>query len=133
MEQLTSYTGTGPDKAWRHKLAAGGFEIQCCHNCGKHIFYPRIVCHHCGSSELHWVKASGKATVYATSVVRVRPDHGSDYNIALVDLAEGPRMMTRVVDIDPAEVKIGMRVTAFVGEVEGEVALLFRPAPGGNG
>ena len=133
MEQHTSYTGPGPDEAWRNKLAAGDFEIQRCNDCGKHIFYPRALCHYCGSKDLHWVKVSGQATVYATSVVRIRPDHGSDYNIALVDLAEGPRMMTRVVDINPAEVKIGMRVTAFIGNVEGEMALLFRPVPGGKG
>ena len=42
-------------------------------------------------------------------------------------------MMTRVVDIEPVQVKIGMRVTAFIGDVDGELALLFRPVPGGNG
>jgi hypothetical protein len=132
-DQLVSDRGPGPDAVWRDKLAAGDFDIQHCTGCGKHIFYPRALCHYCGSTDLEWVRASGQATVYATSVVRVRPDHGSDYNIALVDLAEGPRMMTRVVDIEPVQVKIGMRVTAFIGDVDGELALLFRPVPGGNG
>lgn len=131
-EEITSSSGPGPDAAWRDKLAAGDFEIQHCSGCGKYIFYPRATCHHCGSRNLNWVKVSGNAVVYATSVVRQRPEHGPDYNIALVDLAEGPRMMTRVVDIDPAEVKIGMPVTAFVGDVDGEAAVLFRPATGGN-
>lgn len=132
-EKLTSNSGPGPDQAWSNKLAAGDFEIQRCNGCGKYIFYPRALCHYCGSTDLDWVKASGQATVYATSVVRVRPDHGSDYNIALVDLAEGPRMMTRVVGVDPVEVKIGMQVTACIGEVDGEPAVLFKPAAGGDG
>lgn len=131
-EQSTAGNGPGPDESWRNKLAAGSFEIQHCNDCGKHIFYPRALCHHCGSRDLGWVQASGEATVYATSVVRVRPDKGQDYNISLVDLAEGPRMMTRVVDIDPSGVKIGMRVNAFIGDVDGELALLFRPVPGGR-
>ena len=131
-EEFTSSSGPGPDEAWRNKLAAGDFEIQRCNGCGKHIFYPRVLCHYCGSSELEWVPASGKAVVYATSVVRVHPDKGVDYNIALVDLDEGPRMMTRVVDIDPAGVRIGMQVLAFIGDVEGERAVLFRPAAGGK-
>lgn len=132
-EQITSNIGPGPDEAWRNKLSAGDFEIQRCNSCSKHIFYPRALCQYCGSTDLDWVKASGQATVYATSVVRVRPEHGSDYNVALVDLVEGPRMMTRVVDIEPTEVRIGMQVTAFIGDVDGELALLFRPASGGNG
>ena len=129
---MTSSTGPGPDETWRKKIAAGEFDIQHCNGCGKYIFYPRALCKHCGSADLDWVKASGNATVYATSVIRQRPEHGPDYNIALVDLAEGPRMMTRVVDIDPVKVKIGMQVTAFVGDIEGEAAVLFRPAVGGN-
>ena len=79
--------------------------------------------------------ASGRATVYATSVVRVRPEDGADYNIALVDLQEGPRMMTRIVDVAPEEVRIGDAVTAFVGEIDGNRVVLFRragDAPGGG-
>ena len=129
-EEFTSGSGPGPDEAWRNKLAAGNFEIQRCNGCGKHVFYPRALCHYCGSPDLEWVPASGQAVVYATSVVRVHPDKGGDYNIALVDLAEGPRMMTRVVDIEPAGVRIGMQVLAFIGDVEGERAVLFRPAAG---
>ena len=94
---------------------------------------PRALCPKCGSSDLEAVPASGRGTVYATSVVRVRPGHGEDYNIALVDLAEGPRMMTRVVDTDPQDVRIGDAVTAFVGEIEGSRVVLFRPAAAASG
>jgi uncharacterized OB-fold protein len=80
-----------------------------------------------GEADLEWVEASGQGTVYATTVTRRRPEQGGDYNVALIDLAEGPRMMSRVVDIDPAEVKIGMKVKARIGELNGAPAVLFEP------
>ena len=123
----------GPDAAFAAGLAEGEFRIQRCGSCGAHIHYPRALCLKCGSSELETVRASGRGTVHATSVVRVRPEHGENYNIALVDLAEGPRMMTRVVDTAPEDVRIGDAVTAFVGEIEGEKVILFRPAGGEDG
>lgn len=92
-----------------------------------------MLCKQCGSPDLKWVTASGKGVVYATSVVRQKPEKGPHYNIALVDLEEGPRMMTRVVDIAPEEVCIGMPVQGYVGEIGGDPAFLFRPVTGGNG
>ncbi len=130
---MTSSEFQGPDAVFAAGLAEGEFRIQRCESCGAHIHYPRALCPECGSSELAAVPASGRGTVHATSVVRVRPGHGEDYNIALVDLAEGPRMMTRVVDTSPQDVRIGDAVTAFVGEIEGETVILFRPAAGGDG
>jgi len=126
-DHISTTSGPGPEETWRNKLKDGTFKIQRCNGCNEHIFYPRALCHRCGSIDLDWVEASGLATVYATSVVRQRPEHGADYNIALVDLAEGPRMMTRVVEIDPAQVKIGMRVRSFIGDIDGELAVLFKP------
>lgn len=130
---MTSTGFQGPDAVFAAGLAEGEFRIQRCGSCGAHIHYPRALCPECGSPELEAVRASGRGTVHATSVVRVRPGHGEDYNIALVDLAEGPRMMTRVVDTNPEDVRIGDAVTAFVGEIEGEKVILFRPAAGGGG
>ena len=117
----------GPDAVFSQAMANGEFRIQQCQGCDKHIFYPRIVCPHCGSNNLAWVTPSGKATVYSTSIPRQKPEQGGSYNISLVDLAEGPRLMSRVVDIDPEEVKIGMAVTAFVSEIDGVPVVLFRP------
>ncbi len=129
----SEFQGPGPDAVFAAGLQAGEFRIQRCGNCGAYIHYPRALCPKCGSSDLEAVPASGRGTVYATSVVRVRPGHGEDYNIALVDLAEGPRMMTRVVDTDPQGVRIGDPVTAFVGEIEGSRVVLFRPAAAASG
>ncbi len=96
--------------------------------CGKAFFYPRPLCVHCGSADWAWIDASGKGTVYSTSVVRQRPEDGPDYNIALIDLAEGPRMMSRVTDLPAPEVKIGMAVEAYIAPLDKEPLVLFRPA-----
>lgn len=64
--------------------------------------------------------------MYSTTVVRQRPEAGFDYNISIVELVEGPRMLTRVVDVDPGKVKIGMAVEAFIGAVDGNRVVLFR-------
>lgn len=115
----------GPDQRYAAFLAAGQFNIQFCSVCRRHVFYPRLACPHCGAADLEWVKASGEGVVYSTSV-----PHAKDgpYNISLVDLLEGPRMMSRVVDVEPGEVRIGMKVQAFIGEIDGEPLVLFRPA-----
>ncbi len=113
----------GPEQTYKDKLAAGRFEIQKCAGCGKHVFYPRVVCPHCGADKLGWVAASGAGVVYSTTVVRRKPEAGGDYNVALIDLAEGPRMMSRVVGLEPAAVKIGARVKARVAS-EGEARIV---------
>jgi uncharacterized OB-fold protein len=106
----------GPEKRYLDALAAGRFEIQQCAACRKHVFHPRVLCPHCGGERLDWVAASGRGTVYSTTVVRRKPADGGDYNIVLVDLAEGPRMMSRVAGLSPEQVKIGMPVQARIAE-----------------
>jgi uncharacterized protein len=74
---------------------------------------------------------SGLATVYSFSVVDrpPSPDLPGRYVLALVDLDEGVRMMTHVVDCDPADVRIGMRVSVLFQPVSDEISLpMFRPA-----
>lgn len=118
----------GPEKRYRDALAQGRFEIQRCAACAKHVFYPRVLCPHCGADRLAWVAPSGRGTVYSSTVVRRKPADGGDYNVALVDLEEGVRMMSRVAGIAPQAVAIGMRVQARVAG-EGEAALVeFVPA-----
>jgi uncharacterized protein len=72
------------------------------------VFYPRLVCPFTGSTALEWCIASGLGTVYATTVTH--PAQGAPYNVALIDCDEGFRLMSRVEDINPMAVKIGMRV-----------------------
>jgi uncharacterized OB-fold protein len=106
----------GPEKHYLDALAAGRFEIQKCAACAKHVFYPRVVCPHCGAGELAWVAPSGRGTVKTTTAVRRTPADGGDYPLCLVDLAEGVRMMSRVVSIAPQDVKIGMGVQARIAD-----------------
>jgi uncharacterized OB-fold protein len=106
----------GPEKRYLDALAAGRFEIQRCAACGKHVFHPRVLCPHCGGGQLDWVAASGRGIVYSTTVVRRKSADGGDYNVALVDLAEGPRMLSRVAGIPPEQVRIGMRVSARIAD-----------------
>jgi uncharacterized OB-fold protein len=115
----------GPLQTFEENLAKGEFRIQQCKDCGQHVFYPRLLCHHCGSNALKWVAVSGKGVVYSSAVVRQRPEKGGDYNISLIDLEEGPRLMSRVVDVDPEEVAIGMQVSAHVGMINDKPAVLF--------
>lgn len=94
---------------------------------GRYVFYPRVITPGTGSDDLEWVEASGKGTVYSTTVVRTRPPK-PNYNVALIDLAEGPRMMSRVEGLDPAEVAIGMAVEArIVRDEEHGPCVVFDP------
>jgi len=107
---------SGPEKQYFDKLAAGRFEIQRCAGCGKHVFYPRVLCPHCGADRLDWVAPSGRGAVYSTTVVRRKAADGGDTNIVLVDLDEGVRLMSRVAGIAPEQVKIGMPVRAHIAD-----------------
>lgn len=118
--------GAGPDLAFREHLKEGRFMIQKCSACGAFIFYPRLLCTECGASDLSWQPAKGGGTVYSTTVVRRKPDQGGDYNVAIVELAEGPRLMSRVVDIPPAEVSIGMPVLAKIDQTANGPLVVFR-------
>jgi uncharacterized OB-fold protein len=121
-----------PDTApYWEGAAAGELRIQQCTACGEHYFYPRPFCPLCGSSEVVWRVAAGTATL-VSYVINHRPIPASDppLVIALVALAEGPRMMTNVVGVDPEpeNLPLGMplRVTF---EPRGEYAIpVFTPA-----
>jgi hypothetical protein len=72
------------------------------------VFYPRVICPYSGSDRLEWRVSAGLGTVYATTVTH--PRDGAPYNVALIDVDEGFRLMSRVEDIAPEAVQIGMRV-----------------------
>ncbi len=128
----TVFEGDGPEKAYHDALKAGKFQIQRCGACAQHIFFPRVICTHCGSSDLTWVAPSGKGTVYSTTVLRRKPEAGGNLNVALIDLAEGPRMMSRVEGIAAEEVKIGMQVSASIIQDNGAPLVVFHPAGEGK-
>jgi uncharacterized OB-fold protein len=118
---------TGAESSWQAALNQGRLLIQLCDDCGKHVFYPREICPHCSSASLAWVEPKGTGTVYSTTTVRRKPDAGGDYDVSLIDLDEGVRMMSRVDGIPPAEVKIGLRVKARVIDNNGSGLVVFEP------
>lgn len=122
------FDGPGPERRYLDYIAAGKFMIQRSKSTGRYVHYPRTLNPGTGEADLEWVEASGDGTVYATTVNRQRPEKGGDYNIALIDLAEGPRMMSRVIGIAPTEVKIGMKVRAKVDKIGDTPAIVFEPA-----
>lgn len=103
----------GPLALFNEQLAEGKFLLQRCSSNGKWIYPPRALDD--SKQAWHWDQPSGLATVYATTTVSRREDKGGDYNIAIVELDEGPRMMSRVIGVSPSDVQIGQRVRAIIG------------------
>ncbi|CAM3841481.1 Zn-ribbon domain-containing OB-fold protein [Bordetella tumulicola] len=125
--QVATSAPLGPEREYFDALASGRIQIQRCRECAQGVFYPRCVCPHCGAAKLDWVEPSGRAVVYATTVVHRKTEQGGDYNVCLVDLEEGVRMMAQVVSVPPSQVRIGMPVRARI-EGEGETArIVFDP------
>jgi uncharacterized OB-fold protein len=111
---------------------AGELWIQRCRDCERHYFYPRDVCPHCSSSDVEWVQASGRATLWSY-VVNHLPAPGFEddgpYVIAIVRLEEGPQMLTNIVGVaaDPAALPLDLPLTV-VFERRGDLAVpLFTP------
>jgi uncharacterized protein len=91
---------------------------------GQHTFYPRVAIPGSGAMDLEWVPASGLGTIYSITVTRAK---GSSANVALVELDEGPRMMTLIEGVETAP--IGARVKARITEIDGEQAVVFGVVP----
>lgn len=115
------------DAARREEL-----QIQECTACSRRQFYPRELCHHCWSKDLKWIVCSGKAIIHSFTVCHVAP-HPDFVDqlplvIAIVDLEEGVRMTTNIVECDPAAVRIDMPVEAVFDHVTETATLVkFRP------
>ncbi|MER7351009.1 Zn-ribbon domain-containing OB-fold protein [Streptomyces aurantiacus] len=114
--------------------AEGRLLIRRCHApaCGRAHHYPRECCPRCWSEDVTWERASGRATLYTWSVVHRNdlPPFGArvPYVAAVVDLAEGPRMMTELVDCEePAALRPGLPLeVAFRERAEGVTVPVFR-------
>jgi hypothetical protein len=104
MERMTE----SPLALYQAHLEAGELAYQWSPAANRAVFYPRVVCPFSGSDRLEWRVSSGLGTVYATTVTH--PREGAPYNVALIDCDEGFRLMSRVEEIAPDGVRIGMRV-----------------------
>lgn len=117
-----------PETVWREALEAGRLLLQRCGASGSLFFPPRLMEPGTGDADWEWVDASGLGTVYSVTIVSTRPP-AEPYNVVLVDLDEGPRLMSRVTGVAPANVVIGLRVRARIAAGdEGAPTLLFEPA-----
>ena len=116
-----------PEQEHLEFLAKGEFMLQRSRSSGAFVFYPRVAAPQTGATDLEWVKASGLGTVYSTTVIRQKPPN-MDYNLALIDLAEGPRMMSRVLGLAPQDVKIGMPVRAKIISEDDKPFVVFEAA-----
>ena len=114
---------------YQAELDVGRFCIQQCLQCQHHIFNPRELCPHCGAGMLRWVRPSGRGTVYSSTTIARKPEAGGPYNVALIDLDEGVRMMSRVQGLAPEDVRIGQRVQAEVIQQGGKGLVVFQPSP----
>jgi len=112
-----------PTETFFRHLADGRFLIQRSVSTGQYVFYPRVMAPTSGLDDLEWVEPSGRGVVYSTTVVRQRPP-AHDYNLAIVELDEGVRLMTRVEGLPATEVRIGMAVTARVVQRDGQDSLV---------
>ena len=113
-------------------LAGGKLLLKWCLDCGRPHYWPRDFCPFCWSARTEWRPASGRGTVFATTVIRqaALPPFSErlPYNVAVVELEEGPRLVTNVVGVPPDEVRIGQPVE-LAAEPHGDIGLpLFRPA-----
>jgi len=109
-------------ETYRSYLRQGKLAYQFSPAAGRAVFFPRLVCPFTGSTALEWRVSAGIGQVHATTVVH--PREGAPYNVALIDLAEGFRMMSRVDGVAASQVAIGQRVRVHFVEVPEDPAPL---------
>ncbi|MCW5576799.1 MAG: OB-fold domain-containing protein [Burkholderiales bacterium] len=105
---MSDLTKQSPLGTYVEHLKKGELAYQVCKDDNKPFFYPRAVAPETGSGNLEWKVSKGLGTVYTTTVVHYKGE--TPLNVAMIDMDEGFRLMSRVEDIDPMQVKIGMRV-----------------------
>jgi hypothetical protein len=109
---------TSPLATYISHLEKGELAYQFSPAANRAVFFPRLLCPFTGSDQLEWRVSKGRGTVYSTTVVY--PAEGAAFNVALVDCDEGFRLMSRVEDVPPEQVKIGMRVKFRVHQQGGD-------------
>ena len=115
----------GPEQQFKNYLSEGKFMIQRSKSLNKFFFHPRVAFPGTGERDLEWVEASGIGTVHSTTCNRRLPEKGGDFNLSLITLDEGPRMMARVEGTEPDKVEIGQKVKARISSLNGELAIIF--------
>lgn len=120
----------GKEKEFREAMDAGQWRIQHSPSTGAYVYYPREIAPVTGADDLEWVTPSGLGTLYSYTIVNRRAEQGGAYNVILVDLDEGPRMMARLEGVANDAIEIGARVKARLSEIGGKPAVVFDLAEG---
>ena len=105
---MVDLTGISPRQEYLDYLKKGELAYQVCSETGQVVFYPRVVAPVSGNTNLEWKVSKGLGTVYSTTTVC--PRGKESYDVSLIDMDEGFRLMSRIEILDPMDVKIGMRV-----------------------
>jgi uncharacterized OB-fold protein len=127
----------GPDPVTRpfwDSLKAHAIRLQRCGGCGRFVYYPRPVCPACLSDDLAWTPVSGRGVIHAFTIPHRHPSpaFGAEvpYVVALIELEEGARILSNLVDVDPTPeaVKVGLPVEIVYDDVTEQITLpKFRP------
>jgi uncharacterized OB-fold protein len=111
----------------------GRLLVRRCHSCGNAHHPPRPACPICWSSDVIWEEASGAGTLYSFSVIHENDlppfSAGLPYVVAVVELAEGPRMMTTIVESDHDDLRVGAAVSVAFADRAGVSIPVFRVTP----
>ena len=108
-------------------------QIQRCDGCDSWVFYPRTRCPSCLSDLLIWREVSGQGVLYTYTLARQPPAppfaDETPQQLAVVELDEGVRMTSTLVNVEPSDIVIGMRLQPYFDQVTDDVTLL-RYQPG---
>jgi uncharacterized OB-fold protein len=115
---MNNLKDSSPLGVYLEHLKRGELAYQVSSDDGTPVFFPRVVAPGTASARLEWRIAKGFGTVYSTTVVHYKGE--PPLNVALIDVDEGFRLMSRVEGVDPKDVRIGMRVKLRV--VPGDVS-----------
>ena len=124
-------TVTQANAAFWAATAEGRFQLQRCNECDTVLWFPRRHCPSCWTENVSTFDASGKGVIYSFTVIRkgamLYKDAGP-FVVAYVELAEGPRVMTNIVECDVETVAVGMPVeVVFHDTGQGNALYRFRP------
>lgn len=111
----------------------GELMVQRCTQCRAHLAPGSPLCTECLSESLEWVKASGRGTLFTFGIMHQRYHPGffgeTPYNVAVVELDEGPRLNTNIIGAPNSALKVGMRVVVTFEKLTDEVSVpKFKPA-----
>jgi len=127
-EQIPQPTIDSDSREYWEGLAHGELRIQHCDTCKQYVFYPRSLCPHCYSDQLSWVVATGRGTIYSYTVVYQAFGSFKEevpFVVAIVELVEGVRLMTRIIGAPHERVKIGVPVHVSFTSVSEDMTLPY--------